>query len=189
MRETSPGSNPLDADPRAPSTPPRAKRRARIVEGLRVLSLRHLEEGTASIERALRPHDLWPIPQPGNSRLTDPWLVSVNKSETLLITAQNDLANSVLVDLTAGKADLAYVADQSAGYVTFELSGSGLSEVQQSLMDSSSIPQRDGQTCCTRLMDIRVIIIRLDTTRILLVLDRMYRNYAEQWIAKATENE
>jgi hypothetical protein len=38
-------------------------------------------------------------------------------------------------------------------------------------------------------MDIRVIIIRLDTTRILLVLDRMYRNYAEQWIAKATENE
>ena len=164
---------------------PTAAMTVHVVDGLRVLALRHLAGGAAAIEAAVAAHHLAPLPQPGACHGADPWLVWTGPAECLLLTSNRAQADGVLQALAPGRERLACTLDQTAGCLVFELLGPGVADVLPRLFDASAIPQRAGQASRTRLMDIGALLARVGPDRVLLAVDRAHGIYAAQWIAQA----
>ncbi|MEI6028471.1 MAG: hypothetical protein WCT47_17445 [Betaproteobacteria bacterium] len=165
---------------------------ARVVEGLRVLVVRHLPGGQAAIEAtvaAVAAPGLVSLPSPGAFRGVDPWLVWTGPAECLLLTSSSTMAEGVLQGLAPGREALACALDQSAGHLVLELSGLGVAESLHRLFDAGSIPHQVGQGSRARLMDIGAVLLRLAPDRVLLVLDRTHGLYVAQWITHALQDE
>jgi sarcosine oxidase gamma subunit len=159
-----------------------------IVEGLRVLALRYLAGGVAAIDVVLAGHGLALMTRPGGCKGADPWLAWISPTESLLLTSRHAVADGVLRELAPGRAALACALDQSGGCLVFELLGAHVGNVLPRLLDVSAIPQRAGQGSRARLMDISVLVIRLEPDRVLLVVDRMHGLYAAQWLRHALDS-
>ena len=155
----------------------------RVVEGLRVVYLRYLEHGVQSVESALLHQNLKPLPQPYTCAGPDPWQVWINPTESLVITSQSAIADSLLNALQPGRDILACALDQSAGYLWLELTGQHVDGVLTRLIEAYANTQIGGQSTRARLMDISVTLIRTDPNRVLVAVDRPQGLYAFQWIA------
>lgn len=155
----------------------------RVVEGLRVVCLRYLEHGVQSVESALLHLNLKALPQPDTCAGPDPWQVWINPTESLVLTTQSAVADSLLNALQPGRDILACALDQSAGCLVLELTGRHVDGVLTRLMEASANPQIGGQSTRVRLMDISATLIRIDPNRVFLAVDRPQGLYAFQWIA------
>ncbi|WP_158273514.1 hypothetical protein [Limnohabitans sp. 2KL-51] len=155
----------------------------RVVEGLRVMCLRYLEHGVQSVESALLHLNLKALPQPDTCAGPDPWQVWINPTESLVLTTQSAVADSLLNALQPGRDMLACALDQSAGCLVLELTGRHVDGVLTRLMEASANPQIGGQSTRVRLMDISATLIRIDPNRVFLAVDRPQGLYAFQWIA------
>lgn len=161
----------------------------RVVEGLRVLTLRHLAGGSAVIEAAATALGLVPLPQPGTCRGVDPCLVWVRPSEWLLLTSQPAIADSVLQALAPGRQALACALDQSAGGQVFELQGRSADALLPHLLGTGALPMRAGRGGRARCMDIAAVVLRPEPGRVWLVVDRAQGDYVAQWLAHAAQGE
>lgn len=155
----------------------------RVVEGLRVVCLRYLEHGVQSVESALQHLNLKALPQPDTCAGPDPWQVWINPTESLVLTTQSAVADSLLNALQPDRDILACALDQSAGWLVLELTGRHVDGVLTRLMEASANPQIGGQSTRVRLMDISATLIRIDPNRVFLAVDRPQGLYAFQWIA------
>ncbi len=188
MVDRLPTSSPIDEALRASLPAPSAALTVRVVEGLRVLVLRHLTGGAATIETVLADHGLGPLPKPGACHGGDPWLLWAGPAEYLLLATKGAVADSVLHALAPGREALSCALDQSAACLVLELLGHGLADVLPRLLDASAIPQSAGQGGRTRLVDIPVVHLHLKSDRSLLAVDRTYGGYAVQWIREASKD-
>lgn len=188
MVDRLPISSPMDEALRASLPAPSAALTVRLVEGLRVLVLRHLAGGAASVETVLADHGLGPLPKPGACHGGDPWLLWTGPAEYLLLTTQGAVADSALQALAPGREPLSCALDPSAACLVLELLGHGVADVLPRLLDASAIPQRAGQGGRTRFGDIAVVHLHLKSGRSLLAVDRMYGGYAVQCITQASRD-
>jgi len=180
-------SSPINAGLQAALPPITAALTVRVIEGLRVLALRHLADGAAAIEVVVAAHDLAPLSKPGTFHGADPWLVWTGPAESLLLSSDGAVADDVLRALSPGRESLACAVCQSAGWVVFELLGTGVDHVMPRLLDASSIPRHAGQAVRARLMDISAVVMRLEPDRVLIAVDRTHGIYAAQWIAHSSQ--
>ncbi len=189
MVETFDASSPIPEVLSACLPMPTAAMSVRAVPGVFVLSLRHLAGGTAAIDAALTAHALTPLPEPGVFRGTDPWLVWAGPTEFLLLTTSRAAADGVQQALAPGREALTCVLDQSAGCLVLELKGHRVAAVLPHLLDANAVPKRVGEGTRTRLMDVAALVVRMDTDRVWLVVDRVHGVYAMQWITHALNAE
>jgi heterotetrameric sarcosine oxidase gamma subunit len=159
----------------------------RVVQDLRVLALRHLSGGTDAIAAALVAPGLERLPRPGAFHGDDPWLLWTGPAEFLLLTSRRAVADAVLQALAPGRAALACALDQSAGQLGFELLGPAVADVLPRLLDASAIPQRAGQACRARLMDISAVVMRLNPECVWLLVDRSHGAYMVLWLARLAQ--
>lgn len=189
MVETLDASSPLPEVLSAGLPLPTAAMSVRVVPEVCVLSLRHLAGGTAAIDEALAAQLLTPLPEPGVFRGTDPWLVWAGPAEYLLLTTSRAVADSVQKALAPGRDALACVLDQSAGCLVLELKGHRVAAVLPHLLDANAVPKLVGEGTRTRLMDVGAVVVRMDTDRVWLVVDRVHGVYVMQWITHAVNAE
>ena len=183
-------------EPVAPSSPPGLSWRAALppatsalrvslADGLRVLVFRHLAGGAAGTDEVLAAHGLPSLPAPGMCLGNDPWQVWTGPTESLLLTSDDDLADGVVAALHPGCHRLACVLDQSAGWLAFDLLGAGVDALLSHLLDASAIPKQAGLGARARCMDIRTVVMRVASDRVLLVVEAPHGSYAAQWIGDA----
>jgi heterotetrameric sarcosine oxidase gamma subunit len=168
---------------------PSAAQSVRPVPGLRVLSLRYLADGAAVVNAVVAAHGLTQLPEPGTFRGADPYLVWTGPAEFLLLTTSSAVAAGVQEALAPGREALACALDQTAGCSVVELMGHEVADVPLHLLDVNALPRQVGDSTRTRLVDIGSVVLRLDTDRIWLVIDRAHREYVLQWIAHAMDAE
>ena len=159
----------------------------RVVEGLRVVYLRYLEHGVQFVESALLHQNLKALPQPYTCSGPDPWQVWINPTESLVLTSQSAVADSLINALQPGRDILACALDQSAGCLVLELMGRHVDGVLTRLVEAGANPQIGGQSTRARFMDISATIIRIDPNRVFVAVDRPQGLYAFQWIAYVLE--
>jgi sarcosine oxidase gamma subunit len=165
-----------------PATPVLA---VRVIDDLRVLTLRHTGNGATAVQRVLAEHGLAALPHSGCCGGSDPWLVWAGPSECLLLTTHPALADAVLGALAPGRNSLACALDQSMGCLAFELCGPGMADVLSRLMDASAMPGQPGRAGRVRWMDISAVVMRTDAERALLLVDVAHGPYVAQWLAWA----
>lgn len=158
----------------------------RLIEPLRVVSLRHLAEGAPAIAKALHAHGFLHLPSPGCFEGSGPFLLWRKPGELLLVGTEDSMADGLLLALPAGLEPLAYALDLSGGSVLFELQGRCVDALLERLLDAAAIPHRAGQAHSTRLGDIVVIAMRQAPDRVWLLADRSNDDYLARWIAFAT---
>lgn len=168
---------------------PSAALSVRVVPGLRVLSLRYLGGGAAAVDAVAAANGLTQLPEPGHFRGIDPWLVWAGPAELLLLTTSTAVAEGVQMALAPGREALACALDQSNGCLALELVGLRAADVLLRLLDVNAVPKRVGEGTRTRLMDIGTVVLRLETDRVLLVIDRVHGVYATRWIRHAMDAE
>ena len=159
--------------------------RVAVAEGLRVLVFRHLYGGAACTDEVLAAHGLPSLPAPGICLGDDPWLVWTGPTESLLLTSNDDLADGLVATLRPGCHRLACVLDVSAGWLAFDLLGAGVDDLLSHLLEADTIPGRAGRGVRARLMDIRTVVMRVRSDRVLLAVERPHGSYAAQWIGLA----
>lgn len=177
-------ASPLEADLRSAWPAATQALEVRVVEGLRVLSLRHRAGGTAVVEQALEAHGIPALPEPGTFMGTEPRLVWTGAAESLLLTTQQVVADGVLRALSPACASLACAVDQSAGSLVLDLRGAALADVLSHLFDANAIPPHAGLAARARMIDISATLVRLEPGRAWLVVDRPLGLYVLQWIAE-----
>jgi hypothetical protein len=153
-----------------------------VVEGLRVLVLRHLAGGAAEVDAAFAAAHLDALPKSGSCLGGDPWQVWIGPTECLLVTTHGSIAEGLLAALRPGRASLCCALDQSAAWLVFELLGSGVDDVLSRLLDASAIPRHAGSGACARFMDISAVVMRLERDRAWLAVERPHGTYATEWI-------
>jgi sarcosine oxidase gamma subunit len=178
-------SSPLDPALRAALPAPTAALSVRVVEGVRMLVLRHAAGGHAALEAALAGQGLSPLPQPGTFHGSDPWLLWAGPAECLLFTSHAETADGVLQALAPGQEALACAVDATHGCLVLELQGPGVGAWLARLVDASALPQGPGQGGRVRWMDIRAVLMRLAPDRVWLTVDRPQGLYAARWLAQA----
>jgi sarcosine oxidase, subunit gamma len=157
-----------------------------VLEGPRVLAVRHLAGGALLLDQALSAYALTPLPKTGTCLGADPCLIWRSPTEFLLLTSQPAVADGVLQALAPGRHDLACALDLSAGSVVFELQGQGGADVLARLVEASAVPMQSGQATRSRFMDVAVVIFRQDPHSVKLLFDRGHCLYAAQWIEHAS---
>lgn len=177
----------LDADVKLALPPQTPALSVRVVEGLQVLALRHLGAGADDVQAAVVVQGVAALPGPGRCLGADPCVVWTGPGELLLLTRQAAVAGSVLRVLAAGRSPHACALDQSAAYVTFELSGPGLAALLPRLVDASALPYDPGQAGRLRWVDIGAVLLRLEAERLLLLVDRSQALYTAQWLSHGWE--
>lgn len=166
---------------------PTAAVSARLVEPLRVVSLRYLPGSERAIEKTLAAVGLSRFAQAGRFEGTEPMLLWRSPSEMLFISSSDRAADDLLRALPVDDDPLACALDQSAGSCVIELQGEGVDAVLQRLLDASAIPQQPGQGTRARLADIAVGVWRLEAQRVGLLFDRSHDTYVAQWLAYAVQ--
>jgi heterotetrameric sarcosine oxidase gamma subunit len=189
MVEAGQASSPLPKEQDVTLPRPSAARSVRPVPGLRVLSLRYLADGDAAVKAAVAAHGLTPLPEPGTFRGADPCLVWTGPAEFLLLTTSSAVAAGVQEALFPGREALACALDQTAGCLVLELVSHEVADVLLHLLDVNAVPREVGDSTRTRLVDIASIVLRLDTDRIWLVIDRAHSEYALEWLTHAMDAE
>jgi len=156
-----------------------------VADGLRVLVFRHLAGGATDTNEVLAAHGLPSLPAPGICVGNDPWQVWTGPTESLLLTSDDDLADGLVVALRPGSHHLACVLDVSAGWLAFDLLGAGVDDLLSRLLDASAIPGHPGRGVRARLMDIRAVVMRVRSDRVLLAVERQHGSHVAQWIGHA----
>ncbi|MCE2915739.1 MAG: hypothetical protein ACOVOT_05615 [Rubrivivax sp.] len=103
-----------------------------------------------------------------------------------MLTTSSAVADGVHRALAPGREALACVLDLSAGSRVLELTGHGVRDVLPQLLDANAVPEQAGEGTRTRLVDIGTVVLRLETDRVLLLLDQAYSVYAMHWITQAS---
>lgn len=156
-----------------------------VVEDLRVLVFRHLEGGAAAVHEVLAANHLAALPTPGACLGDDPWQVWIGPAQSLLLTANDRVADDVLAALHPGCNSLACVVDQSAGWLVFEMLGASVDDLLPRLFDASANPRHPGQAARARFMDISAVVMRVGPDQVLLAVERTHGSYAAEWIGHA----
>lgn len=182
-------SGPLDAVLRAALPVATDALRVRVVEGLRVLALRHLAAGIGVLEQVLTAHSVGPLAAPGEGGPGDPGLVWSRPGEFLLLTTDHPLAEGLLQALAPGRESMACALDQSAGTRVFELLGPGLADLLPRLFDAGAIPRQSGRATRTRMVDIAALVQRRSDDCAWLVVDSSHDLYTAQWLAYASNGD
>lgn len=185
MVESLPVTDPLDDEVRAALPAPGTALQVRVVEDLRVVTLRHLPGGMSAVGAVLAQHGAATVPKPGECLGADPWWVWTGPAECLLFTSHGAVADGVLQALAPGGDALACAVDVSAGGLVFDLCGCGVDELLQRLLDASAIPQRVGQGHRARWQDLGGVLLRTAPDRVLLRVERPQALHAARWIAHA----
>jgi len=175
-------TSPIDAGLQSALPPATQALKVSVVEGLRVLVLRHLAGGAAAVEAVLAAMHLAVLPIPGTCHGDDPWHVWIGPAESLLLTTHSVVAEGLLEAMRPGHESLSCVVDQSAGWLVFELLGSGVDDVLPRLLDASAIPRHAGSGARARFLDISAVVMRLERDRVWLAVERPYGTYAAEWI-------
>lgn len=158
----------------------------RHVELLRVVALRHLPGGDAELETALTRHGLsGQLPRPGRFEGVDPVVAWRNPREVVLITAREEVADGVLLELRPGRHPLACAVDRSCGDMALELQGQGAGAVLSRLMDANAIPMQTHHVTHARLADIAVTVLRHADDRIWLLAEGAYASHVARWVGHA----
>lgn len=159
----------------------------RVVEPLRVLSLRH-HDAPHTIEAACSNIGLPPLPGAGHFSGEDPVLLWRQPREWLFIgssVAAAGRADALLAALAPGQDPLACAVDQSAGTVALALRGPKLDMLLSRLLDAGAIPRTPGEGTRARLADIAVIVLRREPDCVWLLADRANDHYLADWLAYA----
>ena len=179
-------SSPLDAALQAALPPTTRALKVSVVEGLRVLVFRSLAGGAAVVDEVLAANHLGPLPTPGTCLGDDPLQVWIGPAESLLLTAKDWVADAVLTALHPGCNSQACVVDQSAGWLVFELLGTGVDDLLPRLLDASAIPRQSGHGARARFMDMCGVVMRVGPDRVLLLVERPLGTHAAEWIGHAS---
>lgn len=150
---------------------------ARIVEPLRVLTLRCLPGGEADLASAVAAA----LPGPGTFAGSLVWR---SPSEWLHIGNDGAAADALLHALPPGAA-AAQATDLSAGIVVIELQDAALDALLSRLLDAAVPLSQPGQAARTRLAEIAVLALRLAPERLWLLADRGNAHYLAHWLAYA----
>jgi sarcosine oxidase gamma subunit len=153
-----------------------------IVNGLRILSLRHLVGGKSELLAALAESAFLELPKPQQFFGTDPCLLWRSNNEYLFITTDVSLSNSLLTALGARTHPLVYALDQTSGCVVFELRGAGVGSLLQRVIDNAAIPKVAGEGYTTRFADVSVTILRRDPSLVWIKADKSHEPYIWQWL-------
>jgi len=185
MPERLAATSPLDDLWQAALPAPTPALRVSVVDGLRVVVIRHLPGGILAANEALAAHRLHPVPAPGTCAGDDPWQVWIGPSESLLMTTNSDLADRMLAAFSPGGHPLVCALDTSAAWLVFDLRGAGVDELLPRLLDDNAIPRHPGQGVPTRFMDIRAVVVRLLPERVWVAVDRSHGGSTALWIGHA----
>ena len=159
----------------------------RLVEPLRVLSLRH-HNALHTIEAASRDAGLPPLPGAGHFSGDDPLLLWRHPRELIFIgsaDAAAGQADALLESLAPGQDALVCAVDQSAGTVAMALQGPKLDALLSRLMDAGAIPRTSGEGTRARLADIAVLVLRREPQCVWLLADSAHDHYLADWLAYA----
>ncbi len=156
-----------------------------VIESMQVLSLRHLPGGLSALSTVRASHAAPDLPQPGRSGGTDPVLIWLSPSETLLLTRDPALAGQLLSALRPLPGALACAIDLSAGSLVLQVQGRAVDALLSRLVDAQAMPVGVGQASRMRLADIAAVVWREAPDRVGILVDRANDHYLLQWLSYA----
>lgn len=122
---------------------------------------------------------------PGELSGSGPWLVWLNPREALALGPDAAPLRQLLATLAPGRSETAMAVDVSDSFATFELQGPRLENWLSHVVDASAIPPEAGRATRCRLIDIPVMLLRLNHECLWLIADRPLGPYLEDWLAYA----
>ena len=160
----------------------------RVVEPMRVLSLRHLQaEGARALNTVLAAHALPMLAQPGRFCGIESMLIWRSPDEALLLTQDDARAAALLAALQPAPGALACALDLSSGMLVVKLQGSGVGALLSRLVDAQALPREAGQGSRMRLADIAAMVWREAPDRVGLLVDRANEHYLARWLSYAAD--
>jgi sarcosine oxidase gamma subunit len=158
----------------------------RQLDGARVVTLRHFATSTVARDAVQRCGLTWPDAV-GEIRLSGgpdtSAMMRRQPEEVLLVEPKASHADALLVSLEPGQASDAVALDLTHGMLVLALEGPRLDLWLSHLIDDQGIPRRNGSATRTRLVDIAVVLMRLDAETVWLVADRALAPYLANWLA------
>lgn len=160
----------------------------RRVDGLRVLSLRHAA-GSAALAVALQAQGLAVPAATGDVTAAPGGLHAVRRQpeETIVVGADAQGADALLAALAPAPGRDAQALDLSHGLAVIALEGPRIDEWLSHLVDALAIPYERARATRTRLGDVAVLLLRLESDCCWLVADRSLMPYLANWLGFAHE--
>jgi heterotetrameric sarcosine oxidase gamma subunit len=157
----------------------------RRLAGARVVCIRHVPASSASRQALQRCALPWPdatgeICLVGDSHVSA--IARRQPEELLLVEPEAAQADALLAALEPSQASDAVAIDLSHGMLVLALEGPQLDLWLSHFVDASAIPRRSGSAKRTRLVDIAVLLMRLDAETVWLVADRALAPYLSNWL-------
>ena len=162
----------------------------RRLNGVHVVTLRHAASSPLAREAMQRLNLPWPAAT-GELEVTagtcGTVVVRRQPEELLLVGPASGQAEAPLAPLLAalapGQASDSVAVDLTHGMLVLALEGPQLEPWLSHLVDARAIPCRNGSATRTRLVDVAVLLMRLDTETVWLVVDRTLAPYLANWLA------
>jgi heterotetrameric sarcosine oxidase gamma subunit len=159
----------------------------RAPTGMRVTTVRHIQETDAARQAVVSAGLSWPERINDLSCSGRLLIARRNPEEIIVVGDDSDAIQSICVALASGSTPDAIAIDISDGMRVYELAGPSLEHWLSHLIDPSSIPVA-GKASRGRLSDVAVMLLRPAPDRVLMVADRSLSPYLAQWLAFAHES-
>jgi sarcosine oxidase gamma subunit len=157
---------------------------ARRIHGVTALSVRSLAGDTAA-QRAVHKAGLPWVNLPGELAGADPIVAWRAPQELIVIGCKAGPLRALQHALAPGLHAAALAVDLSEAIAVIEMHGPALDEWLTHLVDASAVPREPGRVSRCRLADVPVMLLRLETDRLWLVVDRPLQRYISDWLAYA----
>jgi hypothetical protein len=154
----------------------------RQLTGFTAVTIRHLE-GDSSAREAVQALGMSWSERPGSLTGRDPYMAWRGPQETLALGFQSEPLYALMNALAPGRSESAVAVDLSESLAVFELHGALLDDWLSHLVDAMAIPHQAGHVNRCRLVDIPVLLLRLDPERVWLVADRPVTPYLSNWLS------
>ena len=158
----------------------------RRLKDVRVITLRHAASSTVAHDAMRRLNLPWPAAT-GELEVTDATCSTVvvrrQPEELLLVGPASGQADALLAVLAPGQASDSVAIDLSHGMLVLALEGPRLEQWLSHLVDARAIPHQIRSATRTRLVDVAVLLMRLDTETVWLIADRALAPYLANWLA------
>lgn len=94
---------------------------------------------------------------------------------------------ALLTAMAPGQTDSAVAANLSDAMVAIEVHGPFIDRWMAHLVDYAVLPREPGFCARGRMADVAVLLLRLQTDRLWLIVDRPIAAYVENWLAFSYE--